>query len=318
MKKMNYINNLIVILIVLLTEISNSIGDHRFGYNRPDQRRWSKKHNHCAGKMQSPIALSTSRAIPIPMPAIEFVGYHNLLPAPLKLVNNGHTVILHIPRLTDTEIEMGEFLPFIYGGKLEGHYEIESLHFHWGDKNNRGAEHLINDIRYAMEMHIVHRNKKYASLGEALEYSDGVAVLGFFYALDENEGEQLHQIVKNLNKIPNPEDFTLLNSTFALSSLFANIDDNRFYTYRGSLTTPPCSEAVTWVLFPDPIPISTSQISKFRHLHSSLEGSVLVDNFRSVQPIGNRRIFLRKINIKNTPNTLIDNDIHYSKWDWLY
>lgn len=45
-----------------------------------------------------------------------------------------------------------------------------------------------------------------------------------------------------------------------LSSLMPhNID--RFYTYKGSLTTPPCSEAVTWIVFPNTIPISLAQVS---------------------------------------------------------
>jgi len=65
------------------------------------------------------------------------------------------------------------------------------------------------------------------------------------------------------------------------------------YIYlAGSLTTPPCSEAVTWILFPDPIPISPKQISRFRQLSDTQDGA-LVDNFRTLQPVGNRRIFAR-------------------------
>lgn len=37
--------------------------------------------------------------------------------------------------------------PYIFGGKMENEYELEGLHFHWGDKNNRGAEHVLNDVR---------------------------------------------------------------------------------------------------------------------------------------------------------------------------
>jgi len=80
-----------------------------------------------------------------------------------------------------------EFLPYIRGAKLPGEFEVEGLHFHWGDKNNRGSEHVINDIRYTMEMHIVHRNKKYATIGEALNHPDGAAVLGFFFNVSETQ-----------------------------------------------------------------------------------------------------------------------------------
>ena len=91
------------------------------------------------------------------------------------------TVSITIPKLSDAERDNGEFMPYVRGAKLPGEFEVEGIHFHWGDKNNRGAEHVVNDIRYTMEMHIVHRNKKYASLTEALDYVDGAAVLGFFF-----------------------------------------------------------------------------------------------------------------------------------------
>lgn len=52
-------------------------------------------------------------------------------------------VSLSIPK---TDPAIGKH-PHIFGGKLENEYELEGLHFHWGDKNNRGAEHVLNDIR---------------------------------------------------------------------------------------------------------------------------------------------------------------------------
>lgn len=50
-----------------------------------------------------------------------------------------------------------------------------------------------------------------------------------------------------------------LNISITLASLLPkNIDV--FYTYKGSLTTPPCNEVVTWVIFPKPVPISFTQV----------------------------------------------------------
>lgn len=68
--------------------------------------------------------------------------------------------------------------PYIAGGFLKGQYVAEGVHFHWGSSNSRGSEHLIHNKRYHGEMHIVHRNRKYPNINEALKYSDGVAVLG--------------------------------------------------------------------------------------------------------------------------------------------
>jgi carbonic anhydrase len=69
-----------------------------------------------------------------------------------------------------------------------------------------------------------------------------------------------------------------------------------FRSIVGSLTTPNCSPSVTWVIFPDPIPISLNQISRFRSLPiHGIENSILVDNYRHLQPIGKRKIFLRSV-----------------------
>ncbi|KAH8311351.1 hypothetical protein KR044_005742 [Drosophila immigrans] len=337
-----------------------AVSGHVFGYSEPNQRRWARHHGHCAGKTQSPIAITSSHTMPLHMPAVDMIGYHNLLPYPLKMVNNGHTVSIGIPK-GNASADQEEFLPYIRGAKLPGEFEVEGLHFHWGDKNNRGSEHVINDIRYTMEMHIVHRNKKYATIGEALNHPDGAAVLGFFFnvsemqqstvefnandalshtQLDEDEGQGLVTINRHLHLIADANQEAALNVTFSLSSLIANVDVDKFYTYKGSLTTPPCSEAVTWILFPDPIPISPkqvsltlprrhtvrmsnvcvvpfSQISRFRQLSDTQDGA-LVDNFRTLQPVGNRRIFARTGHVRHTSISALKHEGDYLKYDWFY
>lgn len=184
------------------------------------------------------------------MPAIEMVGYHNLLPGPLLIHNNGHSgtyifisvvitfidlMIVYLVSMTVPKdaLKKHERLPYIFGGKLHEEYEIEGLHFHWGDKNNRGSEHLVNDIRYPMEMHIIHRNTRYATVPDALKHEDGLCVLGFFYQISEHESDVLTNIVRNISSIEDYNNTVLLNSTFSLSSLLGDIDTDRFYMYRG-------------------------------------------------------------------------------------
>lgn len=106
------------------------------------------------------------------MPAIEFIYYHNPLPVPLSIHNVGNTIVLKTPKNSTLQ------QPYIFGGKLRDEYEYVSLHFHWGDKNSRGAEHVLNDIRYPLELHMIHINRKYKTIEEALEFRDGLAVLG--------------------------------------------------------------------------------------------------------------------------------------------
>lgn len=91
----------------------------------------------------------------------------------MKLHNNGHSVTLIIPKREN----FTEF-PYIFGGKLRAQYELVGLHFHWGERNNKGAEHVLNDIRHPIEMHIIHRNRKYTTFDEAIKHKDGLTVFG--------------------------------------------------------------------------------------------------------------------------------------------
>lgn len=77
-----------VFFIIFFLSVSWGSG---FRYHSADQRRWKRRHNGCGGHMQSPISVSARKAIPLRMPALEMVGYHNPLPGPIKFHNNGHS-----------------------------------------------------------------------------------------------------------------------------------------------------------------------------------------------------------------------------------
>uniref|UniRef100_A0A3Q0QXL4 Carbonic anhydrase VIII n=1 Tax=Amphilophus citrinellus TaxID=61819 RepID=A0A3Q0QXL4_AMPCI len=71
-----------------------------------------------------------------------------------------------------------------------------------------------------------------------------------------------------------------------------------YWVYEGSLTTPPCSENVTWILYRYPLTISQLQIEEFRRLRSHVKGAelpegndgMLGDNFRPTQPLSDRTV----------------------------
>lgn len=227
MRKMKVLK--VLLLLVIYGHLL--VDAHRFGYSQGEQRLWKKNHKHCRGPHQSPIAIHTRRSIPVNIPAIEFIYYHNLLPSPLKIINDGHSVSLLISKPQNYTM-----FPYIFGGKLKNEYELVGLHFHWGDKNNRGAEHVLNDIRYPLEMHIIHINRKYSTVQEALTHKDGLTVLAFFYQIKETvgDGEEIHNIAKHLTQLDGASNkMQTLQYTFTLSSLIGNINTERYYTYRG-------------------------------------------------------------------------------------
>lgn len=71
--------------------------------------------------------------------------------------------------------------PTISGGPLRGTYEFSQFHFHWGDNDTVGSEDLIDGRSFPMELHMVFFNKQYLDTKHAMQYSDGLCVLAFFY-----------------------------------------------------------------------------------------------------------------------------------------
>lgn len=74
------------------------------------------------------------------------------------------------------------------GGPLGNNiYVFEQLHFHWGQNDYEGSEDLINNHSFPMEMHVVFYKEDYKSMNEALNHSDGLAILAFLYEVRERE-----------------------------------------------------------------------------------------------------------------------------------
>ncbi|XP_078051574.1 putative carbonic anhydrase 3 [Augochlora pura] len=280
--------NIITIINSLMTI---SLIEGHFGYSRRNQDLWIKTNNSCGGQLQSPIAILSTESIDLPLPALEMIGYHDYLPDTLQLKNNGHSVEVSINNGTRSK-----HLPYVFGATLPENeeFKVDHLHFHWGAKNNRGSEHILNHIRYPMEMHIVHRNKAYSNLSDALQHNDSLVVLGIFFQLQDEDNMLLHPILNLLGKVKWWKKETKLRTPITLASLLPHNTDV-FYVYKGSLTTPPCSEVVTWIIFATPVAISFNQLEQFRSLSNSVERK-LADNYRMLQNIGKRKVYIRRLN----------------------
>lgn len=202
--------------------------------------------------------------------------------------NNGHSA-----QVEWTTTAIGE-VPHVSGGNLGGEFAFAQFHLHWGKKNNRGSEHTINGKTFPAELHLVHFNTKYDTIGDAVAQEDGLAVLGIMLKIASEDNEKLSPIIDGLSTITHSGRKETLATPFALSDLLPD-DVTTFYRYSGSLTTPTCNEVVTWTVFEDPITISNNQIEEFRKLLDDAENPI-VDNFRPVQPLNGR--LLEKIQLE--------------------
>jgi carbonic anhydrase len=179
------------------------------------------------GHRQSPIDIRNPQKADLP--PIEF----DYKLSPLHIIDNGHTIM----------INYGPGSSISVGGKK---YALKQFHFH------RPSEETINGKSYAMVVHLVHADQE----GKLAV----VAVL-----LQEGEDNPLvHDLWNDLPKEKEKEeerDSVQIDVTGLLPA------DRGYYTYLGSLTTPPCSENVTWFVLKHPVTVSRAEIRQFAKLY---------------------------------------------------
>lgn len=230
-------------------------GGH-WGYGKKEISEWSHlkldTKNQCDGYYQSPIDIHTEETIYSPsLGPLRYIHYRDRL-RNVAITNNGHTVVVTPEEDSETAIA---------GAGLPGIYKLLQFHFHWGAKSGAGSEHVIDGHPYAMEMHLVHMNTKYGSPEEAYKHSDGLAVVGVLFKVSRFDNPALTPIVRALRRM-NRKHSTKGRLRRAISLLrILPRDVRRYYRYQGSLTTPPCSEAVIWTVLANPDTISERQVS---------------------------------------------------------
>lgn len=247
---------------------------------------WHIDYPVCGGHKQSPININTEQVIlNKSLSSFVLTGYQNITNVNMSIQNNGHTV----------EIDLSGEPITLSGGGLPGTYKALQFHFHWGSKSNRGSEHLINQNHFPMEMHIVHYSTRYRSFSSAMNVTDGLAVLGFFFKMG-SRNPYMDKIINHFAQISHKNDHVKI-ATFSLHSLLPD-DLVTYYRYYGSLTTPPCFESIIWTMFTKPIEISENQMNRFRTaLHSNAHNQAdrsESDDFRPVQQLNGRVVYASK------------------------
>jgi len=210
----------------------------------PDHWKDCTNNADCGGQVQSPVDITGATA-EATLSDITF-EYDSSKTA---IVNNGHTL--------QWNYDAGSSI--LFNGTP---YDLLQFHFH------TPSEHTINGQHYAMEVHFVHKN---ASTGK-------LAVVGIFF----NEGAENPLLQEFMDHLPASKDATYDNAAkFIASDLLPK--GNSYYTYPGSLTTPPCSEIVTWLVMQTPIEASKAQIDEMKELMHANNRPLQALNGRHIQ-----------------------------------
>lgn len=201
--------------------------------------------NLCAiGKRQSPINIVEDATLQGPAEALQFA--YNASNA--VVVNNGHTIQVDV---------QGDNTLTVRGSR----YRLVQFHFH------TPSEEMINQKRAAMVAHLVHQNDEgqLAVVAVLLEPGASNALIDKVWTyMPLDAGDRVRM----------PAD--LLNLTELLPA------DQRYYQFMGSLTTPPCTEGVLWMVLKQPVPIGKAQYKLFSQLYPN--------NARPVQPLNGRPV----------------------------
>jgi carbonic anhydrase len=217
-------------------------GDHGPGFWGETPGWEACARNTEPGARQTPIDIRETVADPHLRPL-----NLQILETEISLINNGHTI--------EQEYENGSQL--MLNGAV---FELQQFHFH------TLSEHAVNGQRGVMELHAVFKN-----------LADGsMAVIGVMYDLGRRN-RFLDQLIDAGLPMKSGDE---THSSHAIDLADGLTSTASYYTYPGSLTTPPCSETVTWFVLKHRATLSKSQFESFNH--------ILGDNFRPLHDLNGR------------------------------
>ena len=179
------------------------------------------------GHRQSPVDIKDTQKADLPTLQFDY------RPSPLHIIDNGHTIMINYGPGS-----------FFHAGDKQ--YQLKQFHFH------RPSEEMIHGKHSEMVVHMVHSDQE-----------GHLAVVAVLLEIGA-DNPLVHELWNDLPKEKEKEE-VLDNVQVDLTSLLPA--DRSYYTFSGSLTTPPCSEDVTWFVLKHPVTVTAAEIEQFGKLY---------------------------------------------------
>jgi carbonic anhydrase len=197
----------------------------------------------CSGIFQSPVNLTAA----LPDPALKAIAF-NYSDLETEIEFNGHTI--------EFETKKGNCTLNLNGTI----YKLQQFHFH------THSEHAVDGAFAGMEMHLVHEDA-----------AGNRVVVGVLF----EEGAENAFLSRFMDHLPN-KTTTKHSSSDEYNPAEVFPSNRSYFTYPGSLTTPPCTQNVIWFVLENPVEASAEQIGVFE--------ATMHENFRPVRPLQERAI----------------------------
>uniref|UniRef100_A0A3B4YVU5 Receptor-type tyrosine-protein phosphatase gamma n=1 Tax=Seriola lalandi dorsalis TaxID=1841481 RepID=A0A3B4YVU5_SERLL len=253
-------------------------------------RGWAASYPECAAKNQSPVDIADEQAL-------VSEEYQELVLDKFNTESSNHTTMKNTGKTVAVLLKDDYF---VRGAGLPGRFKAEKMEFHWGQSNgSAGSEHSISGRRFPVEMQIyLYNSDDFDSLSAAIRERRIIAAMAVFFEVKYHmtkDNPAADPIIQGLKGVVHHEKETNLRSFILRDLLPSSVDS--YYRYTGSLTTPPCSKVVEWIIFSRPVYLSHSQLEAFYSIFTTEQQDhvksveYLRNNFRPLQDLDSRKVF---------------------------